>query len=124
MKKLPLWAKIVVGVIVSFTLLILIGSLLPDQSTTSQSNQNTNSSDQTSQSGTNSVFESGAWIGAVDGIAAYNRGDSYPTDEEFDSKGRRDTADMKFDNAGDRQDWMNGYKAGFKIGWDKEKDGK
>jgi hypothetical protein len=102
-----------------FAVVAIIGfaSLASDNATSNESTSNTNS-------GTNSVFEAGAWIGIVDGMAAYNRGDTYLTDEEFDSIGRRATANIPFDKPGDRQDWINGYKAGFKIGWDKEKDGK
>jgi hypothetical protein len=48
----------------------------------------------------------------------------YPTDEEFDSNGRRATANMTFNKAEERQMWMDGYKAGFKIGWDNAKNGK
>lgn len=102
-----------------FTLLYMIGSIMEEDNP-----KHPQESDKTTQSNTNSVFEAGAWIGIVDGMAAYNRGNIYPTDEEFDSKGRRATADVTFKKAGDRQEWINGYKAGFKIGWDKEKDGK
>jgi len=116
MKKLSLWAKILVGIGVGIILLIVVGALVePDQ--TRQSNQS-------SQSSTNDTFRAAAMIGAVDGMAAYNRGDAYPTDEEFDSNGRAATANMTFNKAGDRQDWMDGYKAGFKIGWDDAKAGK
>jgi hypothetical protein len=106
------WLGIIVG---GFILLAIIGGIMSGPSTPSGN---------TTDTGTNSVFEAGAWVGAVDGMAAYNRGDTYPTDDEFDAKGRRATADTKFDKPEDRQEWINGYKAGFKIGWDKEKDGK
>jgi hypothetical protein len=70
------------------------------------------------QSARDSVFEAGALVGVFTGMSAYNGGENHATAEELDSAGRRLTADMKFDQPkASRQDWIDGYKAGYEIGW-------
>jgi hypothetical protein len=103
------WLGIIIGGLI---LLGIIGNLLPS-----------NTPSQSGDTGTNTVFEAGAWVGAVDGMADYNRGSTHATDEELDAAGRRGTANMKFDKPEDRQNWIDGYKAGYDIGWNKEAKG-
>lgn len=102
--------------------LSIIALTIPNNSTPSGSTAaNKVTADTNSNTNSDDAFGAGLNYGSVVGMLAYNEGDVYPTDDEMDAEARQVTANIQFDEPGERQEWIAGYKIGFKSGWDSMK---
>lgn len=62
-------------------------------------------------------WKAGQSIGFISGSTDYNGGRRQAGDDELDAAARRITAGVRFDSAEKRDEWIRGYKAGYRDGW-------
>jgi hypothetical protein len=103
-KKLPLGCTLLLGLGGLMFLLIIMGLIIgPDKKPPAPP--------------PSKHYEAGLVVGKLQGLMDANMYTTPQSDERLELGARRGTGNTRFDTPGGQQEWIDGYKAGYREGW-------